>query len=175
VAVHKDGQHRFSKVAEEEITLVADFGVVGDAHAGATVQHRSRIARDPARPNLRQVHLIHGELHDELRSAGFEVTPGQLGENITTRGLDLLGLPQGTLLQIGASVVLEVTGLRNPCQQIDAFQSGLLAAVLGRDERGNVIRKTGIMTVVRRGGRVRAGDVIAATIPDGPPQPLKVV
>lgn len=172
LAVSRDGQHRFSKPNADEIVLLAGLGVEGDAHAGVTVQHRSRVAADPSQPNLRQVHLIHSELHDELRERGYAVTAGQLGENITTRGLDLLGLPRGTVLRIGPDAVVEVTGLRNPCTQIDDFSSGLLAEVVGRDEHGRVVRKAGIMSVVVQGGPVRPGDTIDVQLPDGPHEPL---
>lgn len=175
VAVSRDEDHRFSKPAAAEIFLREGFGVEGDAHAGATVRHRSRVAADPSQPNLRQVHLIHAELHDELQAEGFTVKPGQLGENITTRGVDLLKLPTGTLLHLGDQAVVKVTGLRNPCRQIDEFQRGLLAAVLDQDEHGHVIRKTGVMSVVLRSGTVRPGDQIGITMPDPPHQPLERV
>ncbi len=164
VAISRDGEHRFSKVVTEEITLVSGVGVQGDAHAGVTVQHRSRVAADATQPNLRQVHLIHSELFAELREQGFDVAPGQLGENITTAGLDLLGLPRGTLLHLGQDAVVEVTGLRNPCAQINAFRPGLLKAVLGRDSRGSLVRKAGIMGVVGHGGPVRQGDSIGVRL-----------
>ncbi|ROZ77164.1 MOSC domain-containing protein [Ramlibacter sp. WS9] len=141
--------------------LVQGLGVQGDAHLGETVKHRSRVARDSTQPNLRQVHLLHAELFDELMAAGFAVWPGDLGENITTRGLDLLGLSAGTCLHIGKAVI-EVTGLRNPCSQIDRFQKGLMAAVLDRDAQGQLVRKAGVMGVVLAGGEVRAGDPIRA-------------
>jgi MOSC domain len=171
-AVSSSAGHTFSKLPQAHVRLVAGLGVDGDAHSGATVKHRSRVARDPSQPNLRQVHLIHSELHDELRAGGFTVGAGQMGENITTRGIDLLALPTGTLLRLGAHAVVEVTGLRNPCTQLDDFQPGLLAAVLGRDEAGNVIRKAGIMGVVVSGGEVRPGDPIAAELPAEPHRPL---
>ncbi|MGZ3371491.1 MAG: MOSC domain-containing protein, partial [Caulobacteraceae bacterium] len=164
-AVARDDQHRFSKAPAAQIEVVAGLGVQGDAHQGATVKHRSRVAVDPSQPNLRQVHLIHAELFDELRGEGFAVGAGQLGENITTEGVDLLALPRGSLLRIGDEVVLEVTGLRNPCRQIDGFQPGLLKAVVGVGPQGQVIRKTGVMSVVRAGGVVRPGDVIAVERP----------
>lgn len=150
-------------------------GVEGDAHLGVTVKHRSRVAVDPSQPNLRQVHLIHAELHDELRAAGFEITAGQMGENITTRGIDLLGLPTGTRLVLGADAVVEVTGLRNPCAQLDQFRPGLLAAVLGRDENGNLVRKAGIMGVVLASGDVRPGDLIQVELPPEPHKALERV
>ncbi|WP_431949435.1 MOSC domain-containing protein [Actinacidiphila sp. bgisy167] len=174
-AVSRDEGHHFSKPARGSIRLLAGLGVEGDAHLGVTVQHRSRVAQDPTQPNLRQVHLIHGELHDELRAAGFEVAPGELGENVTTRGVDLLGLPVGTRLRLGAEAVVEVTGLRNPCRQIDGFRPGLLRQVVGRDERGAVVRKGGIMGVVLHGGEVRPGDPIAVELPEGPHRPLERV
>jgi MOSC domain-containing protein YiiM len=146
--------------------------VEGDVHAGVTVKHRSRMAQDPTQPNLRQVHLIHEELFAEVDEAGFRVAPGELGENITTSGIDLLGLPVGTVLRIGDDAVVEVTGLRNPCRQIDDFQNGLLKQVVGRDEAGNVVRKAGIMSAVRDGGVVRPGDMIKVELPDGPHRPL---
>lgn len=161
VAVHRSSNHSFSKFAEDAIELVEGLGVQGDAHLGKTVKHRSRVARDPTQPNLRQVHLLHAELFDELMVAGFAVWPGDLGENITTRGIDLLGLSTGTRLHIGHAVI-EVTGLRNPCVQIDRFQQGLMAAVLDRDAQGQLVRKAGVMGVVVAGGEVRAGDRIRA-------------
>ena len=139
VAVHRSATHTFSKPNQDSIQLLAGLGVEGDAHMGVTVKHRSRVAIDPTQPNLRQVHLIHAELHDELRLAGFDVLAGQMGENITTCGIAVLGLPTGTRLHIGDAAVVEVTGLRNPCAQLDKFQPGLLAAVLGRDEHGKLI------------------------------------
>ena len=139
------------------------------------VKHRSRVAQDPTRPNLRQVHLIHEELFAEVGEDGFKVAPGELGENITTRGIDLLALPTGTLLRIGDGALLEVTGLRNPCLQIDLFQDGLLKQVVGRDEAGNIVRKAGIMSVVREGGVVRPGDTIVVELPSEPHRPLERV
>ncbi|MFJ9717479.1 MOSC domain-containing protein [Streptomyces sp. NPDC101213] len=170
-AVSSNGAYAFTKPNRDSITLLAGLGVEGDVHAGVTVKHRSRVAQDPTQPNLRQVHLLHEELFAEVGAAGFTVTPGDLGENITTRGLDLLGLPVGTLLRIGEAV-LEVTGLRNPCRQIDGFEEGLLKQVVGRDETGAVVRRAGIMSVVREGGVVRPGDVITAELPTGPHRPL---
>ncbi|MFC7640572.1 MOSC domain-containing protein [Streptosporangium lutulentum] len=140
----------------------------GDAHLGVTVKHRSRVAQDPTQPNLRQVHLIHAELHDELRAAGFSVAAGELGENVTTRDVDLLGLPVGALLRLGEEAVVEVTGLRNPCVQIEAFQPGLLKRVVGRDETGELVRKAGVMGVVVAGGEVRPGDPIEVELPRPP-------
>ncbi|MER7765051.1 MOSC domain-containing protein [Streptomyces sp. NPDC097619] len=174
-AVSSDAEHGFSKTGRPRITLLEGLGVAGDAHAGVTVRHRSRVAQDPTQPNLRQVHLIHGELFDELAAAGFEVAPGGLGENVTTRGLDLLGLSRGTLLHLGPEAVVEVTGLRNPCLQIDAFREGLLKQVVGRDTEGRVVRKAGIMGVVRRGGTVHPGDEIEVEAPEGPHVPLERV
>jgi MOSC domain-containing protein YiiM len=158
-AVHRNAIHGFSKFAEDEIVLVEGLGVEGDAHSGRTVKHRSRVARDPGQPNLRQVHLLQAELFDELVPAGFTVWPGEMGENITTRGIDLLALSTGTRLRIGAAAV-EVTGLRNPCSQIDRFQPGLMAAVLDRDGQGGLVRKAGVMAVVVATGPVRPGDPI---------------
>lgn len=175
IAVARDGTHNFSKNLCDEITLLAGLGVEGDAHQGVTVKHRSRVARDPSQPNLRQVHLMHGEFHDEVNAAGFAVKSGDLGENITTRGLDLLALPRGARLHVGAEAVVEVTGLRNPCVQIDRFQTGLTAACLGRDEKGALIRKAGVMSVVIAGGLVRAGDTIRVELPVGDQLPLEVV
>ena len=163
VAVHSKAEHAFSKDSAPSIELLAGHGVVGDAHFGVTVKHRSRVARDPTQPNLRQVHLLQQELLSELASAGLAVLPGQMGENITTQGVDLLRLAVGTQLTIGAATLLEITGLRNPCAQIEAFKPGLLAAVLGRNEDGSVLRKAGVMSVVLRGGHIRPGDSISVT------------
>jgi MOSC domain-containing protein YiiM len=174
-AVSSNGEYSFTKPNRDSITLLAGLGVEGDVHAGVTVKHRSRVAQDPTQPNLRQVHLIHEELFEEVGEQGFKVAPGELGENITTQGIDLLGLPVGTLLRIGDTAVVEVTGLRNPCLQIDNFQDGLLKRVVGRDEAGNVVRKAGVMSVVREGGVVRPGDPIEAELPTGPHRPLERV
>jgi MOSC domain-containing protein YiiM len=172
VAVSRSDSHSFSKGTVPVIRLVAGLGVDGDAHAGVTVKHRSRVRRDPTQPNLRQVHLIHAELHDELAHAGFPVETGGLGENVTTRGIELLALPVGTLLGLGADAVVEITGLRNPCHQIDDFQEGLLAQVVHRAADGSIVRKAGVMGVVRAGGEVRPGDAVNVTLPEAPHLPL---
>ena len=172
VAVSRSTTHTFTKPNQESIQLLTGLGVQGDSHMGKTVQHRSRVAIDPNQPNLRQVHLIHAELHDELRAAGFAVSAGQMGENITTRGINLLELPTGTRLHIGNKAVVELTGLRNPCAQLDQFQAGLMAAVLDRDEHGKLIRKAGVMSIVAVGGKVRPGDLIQIELPPEPHQPL---
>lgn len=174
-AVSSSPEHTMSKPSRSEIRLLAGLGVEGDAHLGTTVKHRSRVARNPAAPNLRQVHLIHAELHDELASSGFRVAPGAMGENLTTRGIDLLGLPAGTRLRIGAEAVVEVTGLRNPCTQLDGLQPGLMAATLDRDAEGRLIRKAGVMAIVVAGGVVRPGDRVVATLPPAPHRALQPV
>jgi len=170
--VSRSGVHTFSKLNERRIRLLAGLGVEGDTHTGETVKHRSRVAVDPTQPNLRQVHLIHAELFDELRVAGFCVGAGQMGENITTRNVDLLGLPVGTRLHLGTSSVVEVTGLRNPCVQLNSFQSGLMRAVLGRDGSGRLVRKAGIMSIVLVGGQVAVDDHIEIELPPPPHRPL---
>ena len=175
LAVHRSSTHSFSKFAEDAITLVEGLGVAGDAHAGATVKHRSRVARDPNAPNLRQVHLLQAELFDQLLEQDHAVFPGDLGENITTRGVDLLALPAGTVLCIGDAAQVELTGLRNPCSQIDRFPPGLTAKVLDRDANGALVRKAGVMAVVRRGGEVRAGDTIMVQLPSLPHNALAPV
>jgi MOSC domain-containing protein YiiM len=191
VAVSRDETHRFSKVPATSITLVAALGVLGDAHAGTLVQHRSRVRRDPNQPNLRQVHLLHAEVFDDARAMGYELGPGDLGENVLTADLDLLALPTGTLLDLGGPVV-RLTGLRNPCAQINAFQPGLLKVVLSRADgtptdqpapaTGSpesaavpVIRRAGVMAVVERGGEVVPGQPIMMTLPDAPHTPLAPV
>jgi MOSC domain-containing protein YiiM len=161
IALARDNAHRFSKSRQQSLCLIAGLGVEGDAHAGVTVQHLSRMAKDPTVPNLRQVHLIHAELFDELAGKGFTITPGQLGENITTRGIDLLGLSRGTRLRLGDEAEIEITGLRNPCHQINGITPGLMDAVLDRVEDGSLIRKCGVMAVVVRSGGVRVGDELA--------------
>lgn len=175
VAVSCSASHTMSKPARETIRLLAGLGVEGDAHLGKTVKHRSRVARNPGEPNLRQVHLLHAELHDELRAAGFVMAHGEMGENITTSGIDLLALPTGTRLRLGDAAIVEVTGLRNPCHQLDGLRPGLMAATLDRDAEGKLIRKAGVMAVVIDGGSVRAGDAIAIELPPAPHQPLKPV
>jgi MOSC domain-containing protein YiiM len=174
-AVSRSAKHTLVKPNEASIRLLTGLGVEGDAHLGITDKHRSRVARDPNQPNLRQVHLIHLELHDELREAGFAVAAGQMGENVTTHGVDLLGLPTGTRLHLGSTAVVEVTGLRNPCAQLDRIQPGLMAATLGRDENGNLLRKAGIMGVVLADGDVRPGDPIHVELPPQPHRPLAPV
>ena len=168
LAVARNPRHRFSKQSEASIVLVEGLGVEGDAHAGVTVRHRSRVARNPAAPNLRQVHLIHAELFAELAAKGFAIGPGDMGENVTTQGIDLLGLPVGTILRLGDSAEIAVTGLRNPCLQLDRFAPGLMAATLDRDAEGGVVRKAGIMATVRRGGVLRPGDTIGVVLPPPP-------
>lgn len=175
VAVSARKGHRFSKQPQLAIILVAGRGVAGDGHFGEMVQHRSRKRLRPDLPNMRQVHLIAEELLGELRAQGFALGPGDMGENILTRGLDLIALPLGTRLQLGADAMIELTGLRNPCVQMDRFMSGLMQAALGRDEAGALVRKAGVMGIVLRGGEVHAGDAIACTLPDGPPEPLRPV
>ena len=173
-SVARDSRHRFSKPVADAITLVAGIGVEGDAHAGTTVQHRSRVRRRPEDPNLRQVHVLHAELLDELRPA-YDVHPGDLGENVLTRGVDLLGLTAGVRLHLGDVVVAEVMGLRNPCVQLDRFSDGLMAATLDRDPDGELVRKAGVMGVVLVGGVVRSGDTIRVELPPGPHVPLRPV
>lgn len=173
--VSRSATHTMTKPNQPSIRLLGGLGVEGDAHQGVTVKHRSRVARDPTQSNLRQVHLIHAELHDQLLAQGFALSPGQMGENITTRGVRLLELPKGTRLKIGESAVLEVTGLRNPCTQLDGLYPGLMAAVLDRDEHGQLIRKAGIMTIVIQGGDVQPGDAIHVILPPEPHQALEVV
>ena len=167
VAVHASAGHGFSKQTRDRIDIVVGLGVAGDAHSGVTVKHRSRVRADPSQPNLRQVHLIAAELLDALNGQGFDLAPGVLGENITTRGIDLIDLPRGTILAIGP-VRLEVTGLRNPCSQIEDFRAGLLKQMVGRRADGSPLLRTGIMSVVAHGGRVGAGDAIAVHRPPPP-------
>jgi hypothetical protein len=175
VSVHRSAKHTFSKAAEASIRLIEGLGVEGDAHSGTTVKHRSRVARDPNQPNLRQFHLIHAELHDGLNDGAFEVKPGDMGENLTTRGVDLLSLPAGARLHLGESAVVEVTGLRNPCAQLDKFQDGLMGACLDRDAEGGLVRKAGVMGIVIASGEVRPGDAIRVELPAGELRPLQPV
>jgi len=174
-AVSQSPTHSMRKHNQMWIELVAGLGGAGDTHAGVTVQHRSRWAKNRLAPNLRQVHLIHAELHDELRAKGFDVCAGQMGENVTTRGLNLLALPTGARLRLGDDALVEITGLRNPCIQLDGIYPGLMAAVLDRDERGDLIRKAGIMGIVVAGGTVRPGDRIVVDLPPEPRRPLEPV
>jgi MOSC domain-containing protein YiiM len=175
VAVSKSDRHSFTKPTQASIRLLTGLGVEGDAHQGTMVKHRHRVAKNPNEPNLRQVHLIHAELHDELAAQGFVVASGEMGENVTTRGIDLLNLPRGARLHLGAEAIVEVTGLRNPCVQIDRFQPGLLAACVSKDEAGRTIRKCGVMSVVIAGGEVQPGDAITVELPNGSHEPLDVV
>lgn len=171
-SVSRSGRHTFSKPVVLTIRLLPGLGVEGDAHLGEKVKHRSRVRKNPDDPNRRQVHLIHEELFAELGRGGFDVGPGMIGENVTTRGIDLLGLPAGTRLRLGPDAVVEITGLRNPCSQLDGFQPGLMAAVLGRDAEGHLVRKSGVMAIVISGGEVRAGDAITVELPAGERRPL---
>lgn len=174
-AVSRSPEYTFAKPNRDRIRLLAGLGVEGDVHAGVTVRHRSRVARDPSLPNLRQVHLMHDELHEELRAEGYAVDGGRLGENITTSGIDLLALPTGTLLRIGAEAVVEVTGLRNPCGQLNGVGDGLMKRLTPRGADGEVVRLGGIMGVVRSGGDVLPGDAVVVELPDGPHLPLQPV
>jgi MOSC domain-containing protein YiiM len=168
-AVSTGAIHGIGKENADAIRLVAGLGVDGDVHAGETVKHRSRVRKDPTQPNLRQVHLIHTELHEELAGRGFPaIAPGQMGENVTTSGVELLSLPRGTRLRLGQEAVVEVTGLRNPCNQLDEIAPGLMKAVLDRDADGEVVRKSGVMGVVLQGGEVRPGDAIEVELPTEP-------
>jgi MOSC domain-containing protein YiiM len=175
LAVARSDGHSLAKGLQDSIVLLAGLGVEGDAHCGATVKHRSRVRRDPTQPNLRQVHLIHAELHDELRDAGFALEPGRMGENVTTRGVELLGLPAGTRLRLADEAVVELTGLRNPCTQLDGIQPRLMAATLGRGQSGELVRRAGVMGVVLAGGEVRPGQPIDVELPPGPRRPLEPV
>ena len=175
VAVARSERHEFTKPRVESIRLVAGLGVDGDAHSGRTVQHRSRVREDPTQPNLRQVHLIHAELFDELAGKGYSIAAGELGENVTTVGIALLDLPAGALLKFGRGPVVEVKGLRNPCRQIEAYRAGLVAAVLDRDADGGLVRKTGVMGIVIAGGEIRGGDDIEVVLPPGEHRKLEVV
>jgi MOSC domain-containing protein YiiM len=175
LAVAARAGHRFSKTPQLSIRLVAGLGVAGDGHAGETVQHRSRVAKDPRQPNLRQVHLLHAELFEELAAKGFRLAPGDIGENVTTQGLDLLALPTGARLRLGAHALVEVTGLRNPCVQLDRFQKGLMHAVLDKAPDGRLIRKAGVMAIVLEGGEVQPGDPVAVELPAEPHRPLEAV
>jgi MOSC domain-containing protein YiiM len=175
IAVSRSPEYTFSKPNETSIRLLAGLGVEGDIHSGEKVKHRSRVKRDPNQPNLRQVHLIHAELHDELRAQGFDVSAGRMGENITTRGIDLLHLPKGTRLHLGKEAVVEVTGLRNPCEQLDGYQNGLLKACVSKDEQGNIIRKAGVMSIVLVGGEVFPNDRIRIEFPPKPHHSLDIV
>lgn len=176
MAVSASARHTMTKPNADAIRLLEGLGVEGDAHSGETVKHRSHVRRDPAKRNLRQVHLIHCELHDELAERGFPgLRPGQMGENITTKDIDLLGLPVGTKLHLGEEAIVEVTGLRNPCAQLDGIQPGLMKATLDRDEDGDVVMKSGIMSVVVAGGEVRPGDPIGVELPPEPHRRMQKV
>jgi MOSC domain-containing protein YiiM len=172
VAVAAAPRHGFSKPVQSRINLIAGIGIAGDAHAGVTVKHRSRVAINPDQPNLRQVHLLHSEIFDDLAAQGFALAPGDIGENVLTRGVALLDLPAGTRLHLGASAVVEVTGLRNPCAQLDRFQRGLTKAMIDRGPAGEIIRKSGVMAIVVTGGEVTAGDAIVVALPPPPHSPL---
>ncbi|MDQ0894747.1 MOSC domain-containing protein [Agromyces ramosus] len=175
VAVASDDVHRFSKPLQEEITLIAGHGVAGDAHAGPTMIRRVRYRPTETLPNLRQVHLVHHELFDEVAVDGFTVAPGQLGENVTTRGVDLLSLPRGTRIRLGTDAEVEITGLRNPCKQINGFQSGLMKRLVSRGADGQVTRLAGVMAIVLSDGVVRAGDPLSITLPEGEHEALQPV
>ncbi|MQA74367.1 MAG: MOSC domain-containing protein [Solirubrobacterales bacterium] len=175
VAVSRGSEHGPRKANRDSVRLLTGLGVDGDAHLGATVQHRSRVARDPSQPNLRQVHLIGAELHDELRRDGFAISPGEMGENLTTRGIDPLALPSGARLLLGESARIEVTGLRNPCSQLDGIQPGLMAATLDRDADGELIRRAGVMAIVLAGGEVRPDDRVRVRLPPEPHRALDPV
>ncbi|WP_370263745.1 MULTISPECIES: MOSC domain-containing protein [unclassified Cryobacterium] len=175
VSVSRDDRHRFSKPVVPDIRLISGVGVEGDAHAGATTAHRYLVRKDPGRANLTQVHLLPAELFDDLAETGFTLAPGELGENVTTRGLDLLGLPLGTRLHLGADAVVQVTGMRNPCSLINGLQRGLMKTLIETDDAGRVTRRAGIMGIVVSGGTVTPGDPIRVELPAGDHLPLGVV
>ena len=174
-SVNVSAVHDFSKSPQREIELLEGLGVAGDAHCGTTVKHRSRVKRNPSQPNLRQVHLLQSELFDEVAQNGHPLRPGDMGENVTTTGIDLLALPRDTVLRLGETAEVQLTGLRNPCWQIDNFQQGLLKHMLGVGEHGRIVRKAGVMAVVRRSGPVCAGDRVTVVLPDLPHQRLEKV
>ncbi len=175
VSVSRDVRHRFGKPAVESILLVEGFGVEGDAHAGATVQHRYLVARDPTAANLTQVHLIPAELFAELTTLGHRVAPGELGENVTTLGIDLIHLPLGARLHLGTDAVVQITGLRSPCSEINGYQKGLMKKLIDTDAAGQVVRRAGVMGIVVHGGTVTPGDEIRVELPAGDQLPLGVV
>lgn len=175
VAVSKSSKHSFSKENCEKIKLLAGLGVEGDAHMGEKVKHRSRVRQNPDQPNLRQVHLLHCEIFDELSTKGMDIKPGEIGENISTRGIELLNLPKDSILEIGNQAKIQITGLRNPCAQLDGLQKGLMKALLDRDEEGNLIRKSGIMGIVLQGGEITKGDEIHVFLPPEPHQKMERV
>ena len=175
LAVHRSPIHALRKDTQPSIRLLTGLGVEGDAHCGATVQHVYAARKTPALPNLRQVHLIHAELHTELAEQGFDIPAGAMGENITTQGLDLLGLPRGARLHLGQEAIVELTGLRDPCSLLERLKPGLIAATLGRDAQGQVLRKAGVMGIVVQGGEVRAGDAVIVELPLEPHHALPVV
>ncbi|MEI7624224.1 MAG: MOSC domain-containing protein [Actinomycetes bacterium] len=174
-SLHSDSGHNFSKPSIAEAVFLAGVGIEGDAHSGPTTQHLSRQKKDASRPNLRQVHLVASELHEELRADGFDVPFGAFGENLTTSGLDLGELPVGSTLRLGDDVIIALTGFRDPCSQIDKFQEGLRAAVSFKPETGPQLFRNGVMSVVVRGGTVRVGDTIKVALPAEPHQPMQKV
>lgn len=175
LSVNLSPTHSMGKEQQEQITLLKGLGVEGDAHMGKTIKHRSRVAKNPDAPNVRQVHLIHSELLEALREKGFTIWPGEMGENITTAGVDLLGLPENTILKIGAEAQVQITGLRSPCRQLNGVAEGLMEAVLDKDEEGNLIRKSGVMGIVKEGGTVQPGDKIVVLLPETPHRKLEAV
>ena len=174
IAVASDKKHNIVKPIRESITLIAEWGIEGDAHAGKTVQHRYDKRRNPDAPNLRQVHLMHAELLDRLAELGMTVQPGQMGENITTRGIDLLNLPRGTQLKIGEALI-EITGLRNPCKYLNQIAPGLMKACVAKHDDGALFPQSGVMGIIRSGGDIRAGDTIQIVTPPEPHDRLKPV
>jgi MOSC domain-containing protein YiiM len=168
VSVSRSATHRFSKPCLREIVIVTGLGVEGDAHAGVTVKHRYLVRKNPLAPNLSQVHLLQESLFAELKASGLEIGPGDMGENVTTSGLELLTLPLGTRLHLGAQAVVELTGLRTPCLQMDTFRPGLKQACMGRDAEGGVERRAGVMAIALAGGSVRVGDAIRVELPPAP-------
>lgn len=174
IAVASDSKHNIIKPIRESVRLIAGWGVEGDAHAGKTVQHRYDKRRNPDAPNLRQVHLMHSELFDQVSGLGLSVKPGQMGENITTRHIDILNLPRGTQLRIGEAVI-EITGLRNPCKYLNQIAPGLLKACLGKHEDGTNFPHSGVMGVILADGEVKAGDEIHIITPPKPHERLKPV
>lgn len=174
-SVHRSESHDFTKATVEEVVLVAGVGIEGDAHAGATVQHVSRKKKDADRPNLRQVHLVSAELHEELVADGFDLDHGGFGENLVTRGIALGDLPVGTTLALGDDAIIVLTGLRDPCAQIDRHREGLRAAVAFDPGEGPKLFRDGAMAMVVRGGVVRTGDPIGVALPPEPHHPMRKV
>jgi len=159
LSVSMSSSHGFSKRPTDYIYLLSGCGVQGDVHCSGAASSN----------NKRQVHLIASELLTELarkdsKGRAYIISPGALGENITTKGIDLVGLNEGTRLHFGDGddhAIVRITGLRNPKKRLDEWPKGLLDRCAMKNKKGEITgRKIGVMGIVEEDGFVQPGHMV---------------